>query len=245
MSQPTICRIVKLFYQLRVWQDEKESASRKTKLFYLFLYFLFQVSIATCAFLSDDNSERTFLVVALVLSVVMLIKLTYTLLRKDEIFGFLYNPIFDKSTKDRNELKLSLKITNFIRFVRAFLFIISVGCVFVNVSCLPIFSSEKRLPLFIRFTLTCKYSSIIYWLLYAFIAFIALFSLFSTLLSVLIWYVMFNYSIEYEVLGNKLRNLRDITATKVLLKRDIPLVKQNILQHDLIGLIKDHRQLFE
>lgn len=163
---------------------------------------------------------------------------------------FLYDPVVAhcipghiESTKQANK-----KIKKFINFVTLYLLMVVVGVVFGIVSCLPLFSYEKKLPFFISFPFNFNYSEIVYWIAYTFIALGGVCCVASNLITVIIWYIMLNYSVEYEVLENKLRNLgvnKTNKTTNVKLTKNSRKSLQNSFQKDLVTLIKDHRYTYE
>lgn len=248
---PTICRIFKLFYQFGIWPKEEESNFRKMcrKLFYLFNHILYQVFLVTCSYLSPDQNECIFLLAVDISVAVVTVKLIYVLWKSEESFEFLYVRIVDVSVGDREEFELfNKKLNKFVKFVHVYLLMICVTFIFVMSSCLPIFSGEKQLPLFIDFTLDWEYSEIIYWITYAFMGSQMACTVLFNLIILLIWYAMLTYSIEYQALVNQFRNLgmngMNIRTKKVL-KKNLKSETRNLYLQELIGLIKAHRNIFE
>lgn len=95
------------------------------------------------------------------------------------------------------------------------------------VSCLPIFSDEMKLPLYITFSCGWKYNAIIYWMTYIFLAWgLGLSFIFNTI-TVIIWYILFKYSIQYQILRYNFKNLGRTAAKK----------SGDIILQDLIGLV--------
>lgn len=230
---PTFYQIVKLLYRIGMWRDGEESSIRKMarKLFFLLYFTMFLLFLALCAYLTDDSKEFIFLVQLVIIIAVITIKLVYLLWKKDEVLAYLYEGCRELNN-DNDKMK------KFMKFVNAYIFMLAVAFVFYNTSCLPMFSQDKKLPFFIRFTLTGKYSEILYCLAYVFVGSgIFLCNVFNFITS-FIWYTMLNFAIEYEELGNKLRNL---CSKKVITKPN----REDVGLRDLIILIKAHRNLFE
>lgn len=95
------------------------------------------------------------------------------------------------------------KINLFQKIVRVYLFLI-VSTVAVNsIIQLPFFSDDKLLPYFISFS--WQNSETVYWLAYIVVVVGVTQSAVIILFTVLLWYIMLNYSIAYECLGNKIR----------------------------------------
>lgn len=245
---PSVRRIVKIFYQIGIWRNDEDSDKSKRNLFYFVYFSLFFLFIVASAYLSDDKNKSIFLVEAAIIIAVVIIKLFYILWKKEKILKFLYY----RSTVDHSN-ENSRKIQFFIKFVHAFLIMLVVSCIFYVVSTLPMFSNEKMLPLFIKYTLSCQYSEIIYWVAYISIVSEIAFSVVCTSVSLFIWYAMLNFAIEYDELGNKFRNLGVDKATEVSSRKNAgcnKLTKVSSRKNakflpDLIILIKAHQNIFQ
>lgn len=244
----TVCLIVKLLYYLGIWQDEEEPAFRRIakKAFYILYPVLFFIFLAIDAFFSysSGNKNESIFVVQLVMTV----KIMYLLFKKEELLAFLFDPIVAHSTEDRMEWQqINNKMTKFTKFINAYLFMILITQICNIVFSLPIIYGDKMLPLCISFP--GQFPEIIYWILYAFISTALLCCSATNLITVLIWYIMLSYSIEYEVLGNQFRNLGKRMQMKTITKKKLEKKSQptprNLFVQDLIRLIKAHRSVYE
>lgn len=243
----TLCRIIKLFYWFGIWQNDEESAYRKMgkKLFhFLELIFMF-IFVLLCTFLSDDNTQSIFLVEIDVVMAVLIIKLSYLLWRKDEILNFLYDPTVTHCIVDSHEsMEVNKKISKITKFSRAYSFALAIAYITVILASLPIFTNERLLPMFIRFDLLSDYDTLFYWMTYVCVSCGCFpFILFNSLMP-FIWYMMFNYSIEYEILGNQFRCLGKKRKEKQV-GRNSRLNDRHFFLNDLINLIRAHQNLFE
>lgn len=240
-------RISGLFHLLGIWQREEESPVRRAgrKLLFMLYYILFQIFLVTCACVSESTNETIFLVAVEILLSVVTIKLMYLLWKKDEILAFLFDPIVSHSTADADSSEfIDKEMKMFLNFVYSYLLLLGTAFVFYIFSTLPMFSeSGRKLPFFISFTMVGQYSDIIYWMAYVFVISEILFGFSCTSINVVIWHILFNYSLEYHVLGNQLRNLGTNKMTKTW-KTTYPPGRTDFHQ-DLIRLIRRHGKIFQ
>lgn len=246
-ANQTLCRIIKMFHLIGIWRkDEEKSASYTTdvvvrKLLYVLYYILFQIFLVTCALLSDSSTEKIFLTsIEIILSVVT-IKLGHLLWNKDKIQAFLFDPIVAHSTDsdaDNAAFELVDKgIKKIMKFVHWYLLMMGITFVFYILSVMPMLSSnedERKLPFFISFTLVGKYSEFIYWIAYAFVISEIFFGFTCSLINVIIWYILFNYSLEYQLLGNEFRSLG----------RNKMMTGMNVFYRDLVHAVRRQRNIF-
>lgn len=250
-SNKTLCGIIKIFYQLGIWQIENVTIRIKSKkLLHWFNYVLFQIFLVACAFLSDDREEFVFLFEIEIVVSVISIKLMYLLWKEKEILTFLYDPILAHPDADTEmSMKINKKLKMFMKFVYSYLLMAYVSFVFYIISSLPIFSTKKMLPLFINFNLNLKYSEVVYWILYFLIVSWILYSNVSTHITIIIGYVMLNYSIAYHVLASQLKRLGLNAMEKKLVdlrnnSNSHPPTKTQFFQ-DLVRLIRAHQNIFQ
>lgn len=238
----TLCRIIEMFYRFGMWQNDDEYAFLKIgkKLFYILFWLLFLIFILTNAFLCDDMNESIFLVEIVIMGVVMHVKLMYLLFKKEKILEFLYDPIVAHSTQDRLEWS---KIKKFMKFTRIYFLTLAITYVANIAVQLPAFSNNNKLPFFVSFPWQ---SEIIYWMAYAFVTLVFAYGIIINSITVLIWYIMLGYSIEYEALGDKFQNLGMKSVTnkipQTISKSSSP---RNLIVKELIALIKHHQNLFK
>lgn len=233
-TDQTILSVIRSYHQLGVWRIGDETTKAR-KLFYLFYYILYQVFNLMCIFCIDEKSEIMFLSSLGIFFVVITIKLIYLLWKKDEILGFVKDPVLCYSTECHNEwAQVSKKKKNFVKFIQTYLWMLRMTAFFMTFSCVPIFSSQKKLPLFIDYTLDCKFSEILYVFGYLFALTGIFCCLAFNLIMAVIWYVMFEYSTAYEMLGYRLKQLGSRTETSTRSYIEI-----------LIASIKAHQSIFK
>ncbi len=232
---PTLCRMMEIYRRAGIWRNEDESDFRKScmRILYFLQYFSFPVYVlvgAYNAYLSDDTNQLIFLVEVGIAALITWLKSAYLLWRKDEISNFLYDPIVTHCTENYGEsLIAKQKIRKVAAFIKIYTWML-VGME-ITVLSLPIFTSNNRmLPMFIRFDLESDYDLILYWLAYLCGAVGCVFSLIYTTLLLFIWYILYNYSIEYKLQGHRFRSIGTTTS--------------NTYHQELIHLIRAHNKLF-
>ncbi len=242
----TLRRIIQTFYLAGIWRKNDESKFHRTgrKFCYMVYYFLFQIFLVTCAVLSDSATQTIFLIAVEILLSVVTIKLIYLLWKKAVICEFAFEPIIAHySTFDNDTFAaVNRKIKNFTNFAYAYSGMLGIAFLLYIFSTLPMFSNGKKLPFFISFTLVGKYSELLYWITYAFVMSEILVGYTCSAFNIIIWYIMFNYSVEYEVLGIQIRNLGMSKSTDFV--RSQPSTATNY-RRDLIRLIKTHQKIFQ
>ncbi|XP_037039734.1 odorant receptor 94b-like [Bradysia coprophila] len=253
-------QIIQIFYLSGIWQSDEESNYRKIvkRLFYTCFGAWLPSFFAINAFRCVDRNESIFSMQAAILISVVYMKFLNLLFKKEEILAFLNDPIVVHSNVNRAEYdQVNRNITKFTKFVRPYCLAIFITAVLVIVTKLPIFSADKGLPFFISFT--WNVSEIVYWLAYLFLSLSTVLYCVINLINVLVWYIMLNYSIEYELLGNKLKTL-GVTTVKVKnqdknkkpqkLKKKVLNQKSSVPEskkfvENLIVLVKAHRNVTE
>lgn len=242
----TIQRIIKTLYHTGIWRNEEEYTFRKTgrKVLFLIYLFAFQVFNDVSAFLSNDKNELIFLTEIGMFYAVMTFKQVYLLWKKDEIIAFLNDPITAHST-ECSELSehVNGKLNKFMRFVNVYLYMLGVTSSFIGISCFPIFTTEKKLPFFISYSFNWTESEIIYWMTYGFVFLAIVLGFLINLVTIFIWYLMFNYSVAYEVLGHKLKNMG--RGTPVVRREYSQSAELNSFHLMLIDSIKAHQNIFK
>ncbi|XP_037043835.1 putative odorant receptor 71a [Bradysia coprophila] len=239
---------VNLFYQLGIWGSDEESNFRKIgkKLTHTFYGALFPIFFATNALLCTDRNESIFSAQAAIIVMVLYVKFSYLLFKKPEILAFLHDTIVVHSIENLDEYEhTNKKIKKFMGFVRPYCFAFFLTAPLIIVLKLPIFSDDKVLPVFI--SLSWNDSEVIYWLAYTFVSLSTSLYVVVNLLTTLIWYIMLNYSIEYELVGNKLSRLGHKNARTrgkmVKIQESFELPQRSMFVEELIVLIKAYRNL--
>lgn len=239
---PTIEEIVRWLYKLKVWQNGEKSDTPETnkKLLYLMFYFTFFLHNIMCAIQAKDENETFFLMVAGVIIAVTEVRVIHVVGKNKEILGFLYHPLDDDSNEFLQETTSSGRtMNNFMKFVHAYIAAMFVAVILLLI--FPMLSATKTLPLFVTYSYDGMFSDIFYYLLYLYVSSELVLSLIFNVTNVLNWYIMLNYSISYEKLGERLKRLGD--------RKEEPEDSQEATSHcpyfeDLISSTLAHQNIF-
>lgn len=237
----TLRRIMKIFYQFRVWYEDGNRFSWM-KIFHLMQYSVFCICVFYCAYLNEGDVNQTIFLIEIGTALgVVVVKLWFLLYRKDQLVQFFYDPTVMHSTADKNELmEVNEKNKNIIRFVQVYALSIINGTIVMVGLALPMFTQEKRLPLFIRFNLEGDYSLILYWMAFFGVSMSLVIGAVYPWSMVFVWYILYNYSIEYNLLGSRFKRLGHTMKES----RKKPLTNHAFHQ-ELMGLIKARTNLYE
>lgn len=233
-TDQTLQLVIQIFYKFGIWQKEEVSEFRRSgiRLFWFLKYISFLMFLLSCVFLNEEKDEKIYAFELFVTISVVVVKLTYLLYRKDEMLQFLNDPTVTHCITELEDLQeVKKKIKMFLRFGQFYTSVLIGSVSFLVVVPLPIFTSGNKLPLFIRFDVESDFD-ILYWLAFALCAMGTFFALVYNLVILIIWYVMFNHSIEYKLLGKQIARLGYGS-------------RRNSFQRDLIDLIRAHRNIFE
>lgn len=136
------------------------------------------------------------------------------------------------------------KIKKIMKFANAFI----VVCV-VEVSMLIILPAIWIDLTLINVAFPLGHHRNVFWIKQTFVLIGGVYSLLGAFLSIIIWYLMLNASIKYDMLGNRMRNLGvmrtpvadlsdETTVQKVIISKT---TGQQIFLEDLIGTIETHQ----
>ncbi|KAJ6649331.1 Odorant receptor 2a [Pseudolycoriella hygida] len=243
----TLCIITQLMFFVGVWQNEKKLTfcQKRIQYFYMTCPILFMISLGTFVILSSETNEAIFVLQLAIPTAVLNVKLAYLLFKQNEILGFLYDPICEHSIQDRMEWQRVTKIIDtFMKFVRAYVYMIGITSVLVLFLNFPVFSSDRKLPAYISFPHQLPDST--YWFFFVVLDLGVSCCFLASLLVVLVWYAMYNYSIAYQVLGSRLRRLGlPIEEVNERQRKNAKSKLRNSFAQDLIKLVKYYRNLSE
>lgn len=238
-QNPTVKEIMKILHRYYIWQNEAEPPVRKAVRMYLFFFYciLFQIFNDVSAYLSDDMNETIFSTEIGMFYVVINLKQFYLLWKKDEIKSFLNDPITSHSTQYREAFEyVNNKLNKFMGFIHVYLWMLGVTSTFIVMCCFPIFTTKKMLPFFISYSFEWTQSEIIYWITFGFVTLAVFYGFLFNLVTVFVWYLMFHYSLAYEVLGYKIRKMGTNQHTEHT-------TESNLYGTQLIDSIESHRNI--
>lgn len=235
---PTLRRIIEAFHLIGVWRNGEDSSFRASciRILYFFQYFSFCVFIllfSTGAYANQDRYQQIFLIDVQISTSVILVKLFYLLFRKNELLNFLYDPIVTHSTADYDESTVvKNKMKKVAVFYKFYAVVIAITILSESFRPLPIFMGDvKMLPLFIRYNLASDYDAV-YWTAFIYGTIGCFYSGFYIMATVFTSYIMYNYAIEYELMGHRFRSLGYKSS-------------KNTYRQELVQLIRAHTNLFK
>lgn len=238
-----IGQIISAFHFIGLWHDDRRSKFHKwfLSILHLMFYAYYPFALITGALTSDNHTESIFTLVMSILTFVTAVRLYYFVLKQNEILHFI-RKIGVHSIKDSEKLfcQINDKINAFNRFINVFVIMILSAFFTAVTKNMPIFSTEKRLPFRIYFPLDWTKNDIYYWITYTFTSLEVFMTIFCAFFSVIIWYMMLAFALEYEILGDEFKNLG---RTDMVTVETQP--KEDLFLNDLILLIKKHRDLQE
>lgn len=243
---PIVGQILAVFSFCGMW--EKDHQFFIVKLFKKVTLFLITTSLGTAMasgiFIADDNNESLFLAGCAIGTALHTVKLIYILTKKQQILSFI-DDICAHSFSDFDEFgKVQQKLNTFAKFGYATVFFASCGIVGFLILSLPIFSSEVTLPLNVGFPLDWKHSRINYWLAHSFISIGVIVVAVVTFFTVIYWYILFNCSIKYTILGNQLRTMGDRTAAIIGTGHKIsPMEQEKLISQYYVQFIESHQNI--
>lgn len=239
-----ISRILNVFYLCGMWHNGNENVFRafiRKSAFRLWSTSL-AVSYASEAFQNPDISAAIYSGVCAVIASVLIVKLENILNKKKEINEFLRQLcVHNFSTNDASFKQTEEKLNQFMKLVNIFLVLIALGIFSLLIA--PIFTTEKNLPIYVWLPLSWKNTQIGYCISYVYLVSTMSYSMIPISFTAIIWYIMLNCSIKYELLENELRNI-DATITDIQ-QQQLETEKQQKYYQKLIFLIESHRNIRE
>lgn len=249
---------MKIFEFVGIWPNMVETPSRKIgkKIFVTISYSFFVILFASNCFICEDLNDQVYFVQSVILTFIALIKCIHLVLKQQDYLAFLFDPIISHRTDDRSEYDMcNLKVNLFMKFAHTYTWVILIS-VAINIICTVFLTTEKMLPLMID--LCWQDFGFVYWIALAFDLWGIIYSISISLFHVLLWYIMLNYSIAYQTLGNRLKKLgwkgktleKDSKQLRKGLKKltqqqDSKKLSKNSYTKELVDIVKDHRNLIE
>lgn len=236
----TINQIIVIFYELRLWNNKARTTfwERGIKFFHFIFYSSFVMSFAVEAFIHD--SDIIFLAVAFLITCLHMIRFCNIIWKMNEILT-LINQLGTHCTNDlEKSIKVKNKLGRFMKFTKCFISACSFEGLLVLI--FPIVSKKKLLT---DFGFSWETHRIAFWLtdVYNFLG--VVYSVLIFFLAIIIWYLMMNGAIRYEILGNQLQNMGMNRRNVMTAQSDkISLTEQEMLFiQDLIDAVEAHKTI--
>lgn len=240
-----INQIVKIFHLFGMWQNEDESTvfqQMGRKIIYLIFQMSIALSLIAGGILSDDKNESVHLIAMGIAVLVIVVKLTYILWKKEKILEFILE-IGAQSVKGHEEfITINKKVNSIMNFLFGIILMTCLSATTLAMCSLPVFSSERKLPFHIWFPLDWKNNTFAYWVTFTFLSIGMITTTIVMLLNGIIWYLMLNCAIKYQILQNQLRNLGSTKQT-IRQRKISEAEKEKLFLQELIALIKNHQNI--
>lgn len=240
-------QVIAVFHALKLWTVKEDAAVYETALkFFHFIYFVsFVLSIVVRTVLTDDKDDRVIMTAAAIIAVVHICRLWYTISKKNEILALIWQ-LGAHSTNDREMFhQIMNKLNNWMNFAR---FIISMCTSGVVLLCIfPLLSSEKIVLFNIAFP-TDREQRTAFWIAHSFNVVGSSYAVLCFFVSVIVWYLMINGAVKYQLLGDQLRNMgvANVTINGTSQNRKhLKTNQQNQFLEDLIEAIRTHQKVKE
>lgn len=243
-----IHKLIEGFNRLGLWHRGDEATIKETsiKIFYSIYYLFFPISLIAGAIASDNKEDSLFLTEISLIGINICVRMFYILWRKKEICVFL-NRIGVYSIKGKDDFTVvDKKLNIFMKWIIYFYFYAFFVAVCISVIT-PLIGSEKKLFLNVGFPLDYKNNDFAYWMAFGFVFTEIFLAAVSISFSIIIWYLLFNCCLKYDVLGSELENMGvirsvDPTVNKLKISER---EKRNLFNRDLITGIKSHKDINE
>ncbi len=244
-----ISQIIGIFYRFGLW-DSKDGTSVfefGRKLFHYLLMLSFLTSLFSGAYLSNDNEEAIFLLAIGIGNFVQVFRMFKLISGKSSILNLLHE-LSSHSTTDTEEfVRINKKLKDFNNLSLGFVLVGAVALCCAAI--VPLVSNEKTLLFNIAFPLDWKNDSISFFIAYFFVLGGSLYAVLSSVFVIIIWYLMFNCTIKYEILGNPLRRMglrkddekSEIQSVLKTKAKTSKVDRQQLYHKDLVEAIKSHQ----
>lgn len=235
----TIQQIILVYYRFGIWRNKEESLYFKwtRRSIYIVFQFTFLLSLAVGAFQSNSMDDSILLAALVLQCSILNVKMIYALLKGSEIFQFIHD-IGVYTIHDHKEFLLAKsKLKLLMDFARFFVGM-SIVAAFLLLT-FPLFS--KTLPLNISFPLDWRVSRIAFMLAYVYLLLEMVLNVVSSLLTIFIWFLMMNCSIQYRKLKHRLRFNGSNGESLSALQKSSGM--RSLFLQDLIESIKIHRNI--
>ncbi|XP_037040042.1 odorant receptor 94b-like [Bradysia coprophila] len=229
-----INQILSVFYRIGFWnrEDEKSPIKLRIKWFYLIYHFMVVVSAVTGSLHNENKDDRILLIETAVVNAVLTAKLWLTMWKQRQIFELL-EQICTFTVRDREAFVfVNEKLKQFSNVTKLFIWIVAVLATFEVIA--P-FVGEKNLFFKIALPFDWRKNDLNYLLANAYICSAIILSCFCVLNTILLWYIMFNCSLRYQVLGIHITKMGSRLGEE---SKGI-LDKENVCRDDLSTLIKE------
>ncbi len=247
-----ISQTLKTFYRFGLWdlKDETTFYQFGRKIIAYFFMMSFLTSLLSGAYLSTDNQESVFLLAVGIGNFVQVSRMFKLISGKSAILAFLHDLSSHSTSNNEEFIQINTKLKNVTKLSLGFLLVggMAVCCVAI----IPLVSNEKIFVFNVAFPFDYKNDSFSFWIAYLLVMGGSVYALISVVFVIIIWYLMFNCTIKYEILGNQLRGMglrkdgETLFGVQSVLKtkaKKSQVERQQLYHKDLIEAIKSHQNI--
>lgn len=233
-----INQMISFLYRTGLWHRRATATETILKLFYSIYYSLFPISLFIGAVTSDDKDDCVFLILLGTTTIVLFLKLLQIIWKKDELLEFL-NKICVYSVEDDGVFAIINRRQEILmQFSTVFIVSAYVACI-SGVVVVPLIESERYFFVNFAFPLDWKNDDFAYVLANAFYFTEIVLSCVAPLNSAIVWYLLLNCALRYEILGYQIKNLAVVKVNEMDNRRKMSKIdKENLFLRNLLATIK-------
>lgn len=240
-----INQILAVFYKIGIWDvPERTKFSRiGLKLFHFIYYITFVISIIMGAFLTTDSDEFVFLSGVSFGVCLHIVRMFYIISRKEKILNFIQAIGLHTTNEVVEFVEINRKLKKLTKFATYFVSGCIVDLIFLTI--FPVLSGKKMI-VNIAFPQSFPWENgpSTYWIKHLFIVIGCIYPIILILLTIIVMYLMLNYAIKYEMLGNQLKVL-GVKNTSSKKTEKMKVCKEELFVKCLIDAIQNHREINE
>lgn len=221
----TVKKLISLFYVLGFW-DNKNNSFRQ--LFHFTYFGSVLLTIAVGALTTDDKDDSIFLTVISIIFLVHASRYAYIIFNKNEFLMLIYQTSAHRTNDYNQFIEINNKLKYFRQFSTCLFVMCTVGLGFIAV--LPFISSNNVLVFNYGLPSHLKQSQLVFYVIHVYVVIGFVYALILFSITTIVWYVMMNCSIQYEILGNELKNIGATGKIKVSKDEQEKLIIQRTIE---------------
>lgn len=196
-----------------MWVDDEASWTTKSiSILQILFYGSGPIAFATGAIKTDDKLDAVFLASVAIGVLVQATRQSFIVWNKNEMLDAL-NRCCSHIVQDHEEfVRINRKVNVLMAIGAAVALGITFGCGAVFI--IDAVVQNHSLPLNIGFPLDWKNTEFGYWMAYAYLVGQLLFATLFVSLNLMIWYILLNFGIQYELLGHQFRRMGSSIITR-------------------------------
>nr|QGW45382.1 odorant receptor 9 [Bradysia odoriphaga] len=229
-----INQILSVFYRIGFWtrEDEKSPIKLRIKWFYVIYHSMVVMSAGMASLQNENKDDSILLIETALVNAVLTVKLWLTMWKQRKICELL-EQICSFTVRDRETFEfVNGKLKKFINLIKIFIWIV---VSLATCEVMAPFVGEKKLFFNIALPFDWKKNDFNYLLANAYICSEIILACLSILMTIVLWYIMFNCSLRYQVLGIHIKKM----GSRLGEESKGTLDKKNVFREDLSALIKD------